>query len=84
MKEMLIRGWFWLAIALGVAGYAVSLLFGIALVTAILLMVVILVSCFVGILVTLFVPLPMQLRFLVGIVMTIVAIWFGASYLGVV
>jgi hypothetical protein len=84
MKEVLIRGWFWLAIVLAIAGYAVSLLFGIALVTSILFMVALLVSMYVGILVTLFVPLPVPLKFIAGMLTTIVAVWFGASYLGVV
>jgi hypothetical protein len=82
--EAFIRGWFWLAIVFAVAGYAVSVLFGIALVTAILLMVVIYVACIIGILVTLFIPLPIQLKFLAGLVSTIVSIWYGARLLGVI
>lgn len=84
MKEAMIRGWFWLAIILGVAGYAVSLLFGIAFVTAVLFMVVFVVACFIGILVTIFVPLPVILRFIAGMLVTIVIVWYGATQLGVI
>lgn len=83
MATVSIKGWLGLVIVLLGAGLIVSWGFGLALVTAVLLVGLVVVAPIVGLLVAIFLPLPGIFRVIAALSVSVLILLFGLQWLGV-
>lgn len=78
-----VKGWLGVLIILLGAGLIVSWAFGLALVTSIVVILLMVFAPIAGFLVAVFLPLPGILRLIVGLAVMALLMLFGLQYLGV-